>query len=84
MSDGRPNAMSDPHEHASAAGAPGASGPGELGYEGEAMIGDEGAVAGAESFEDPFGRPDTSAQDDRADNYTADDDTGATRNQRQQ
>ncbi|MDP8991695.1 MAG: hypothetical protein M3N31_01350 [Actinomycetota bacterium] len=57
----RANAMEEPHEHASAAGAPGASGPGEAGYEGESTIGDEGAVAGPESFEDPFGRPDGEA-----------------------
>ncbi|HSH61016.1 MAG TPA: hypothetical protein VK988_15530 [Acidimicrobiales bacterium] len=51
--------MREPHEHAWAAGAPGASGPGEAGYEGEAMVGDEGGAAGPESFEDPFGRPDS-------------------------
>jgi hypothetical protein len=56
MSD-EPNDMKEPHEHASAAGAPGASGPGEAGYEGEATIGDEGSSAGALSFQDPFGRP---------------------------
>ncbi len=58
MSDEEANRMREPHEHAAAAGAPGASGPGEAGYEGEAMVGDEGAVAGPESFDDPFGRPD--------------------------
>ena len=55
----RPNEMQRPHEHASAAGAPGASGPGDAGYEGEATIGDEGGTAGPESFQDPFGRPDS-------------------------
>lgn len=45
----------DPGEHSSAAGAPGASGPGEAAYEGEATIGDEGAAAGPESFIDPNG-----------------------------
>lgn len=50
--------MTDPHEHAEAAGAPGASGPGDPGYEGEATIGDEGGAAGPEAFGDPFGRPD--------------------------
>ncbi len=52
-------AMAEPHEHAAAAGAPGASGPGDAGYEGEAMVGDEGAAAGPEAFDDPFGRPDS-------------------------
>ncbi len=51
--------MSEPHEHAAAAGAPGASGPGDAGYDGEAMVGDEGGAAGPESFEDTFGRPDS-------------------------
>jgi hypothetical protein len=39
--------------------SPGASGPGEPGYQGEAQVGDEGAAAGPESYEDPFGRPDS-------------------------
>jgi hypothetical protein len=47
----------DPGHHSSAAGAPGASGPGDAGYEGEATIGDEGAAAGPESFQDPNGTP---------------------------
>ncbi len=47
----------EPHEHSSAAGAPGASAPGEPGYDGEATIGDDGAAAGEEAFVDPFGRP---------------------------
>lgn len=47
----------DPGEHSAAAGAPGASGPGEAAYEGEATVGDEGAAAGPESFEDPNGTP---------------------------
>lgn len=46
-----------PHEHASSAGAPGASGPGEPSYEGEVTVGDEGAAAGPEAYQDPFGRP---------------------------
>lgn len=45
----------DPGHHSSSAGAPGASGPGEPGYEGEATIGDEGAAAGPESFQDQNG-----------------------------
>ena len=56
-SGGESNEMREPHEHAAAAGAPGASGPGDAGYEGEAMVGDEGAAAGPQSFQDPFGRP---------------------------
>lgn len=36
--------MSRPHEHADAAGAPGASGPGDPGYDGSVTIGDEGAT----------------------------------------
>ena len=39
--------------------SPGASGPGEPGYEGDAPVGDEGASAGPESYQDPFGRPDS-------------------------
>lgn len=53
--DERPS-MDDPHEHAAAAGAPGA-GTSEQGSAGEATVGDEGAAAGPESFADPFGRP---------------------------
>jgi hypothetical protein len=45
----------DPGDHSAAAGAPGASGPGDEGYDGEATIGDEGAAAGPESFVDPNG-----------------------------
>ncbi len=33
--------------------APGASGPGDPAYEGEATLGDEGAAAGPASFVDP-------------------------------
>ena len=51
--------MSEPHDRSDAAGAPGASGPGDPAYDGEATIGDEGAAAGPESFQDPFGRPDS-------------------------
>ncbi|MGH2685618.1 MAG: hypothetical protein ACRDJP_09150 [Actinomycetota bacterium] len=39
--------------------SPGASDPGDKGYEGEVGVGDEGAYAGPESFQDPFGRPDS-------------------------
>lgn len=53
--------MREPHDRADAAGAPGASGPGDPAYDGEATIGDEGAAAGPESFDDPFGRPDPAA-----------------------
>ena len=42
--------------------SPGASGPGEPGYEGEAPVGDEGAAAGPEAYQDPFGRPESSAE----------------------
>ena len=35
------NRMKNPHEHASEAGAPGASGPGEPGFDGEVTLGDE-------------------------------------------
>lgn len=49
--------MAEPHEHAAAAGAPGASGPGDPAYDGEVTLGDEGGAAGPESFDDPFGRP---------------------------
>ena len=37
--------------------SPGASGPGEPGYEGEVTVGDEGGAGHPESFDDPFGRP---------------------------
>ena len=47
----------DPGHHSAAAGAPGASGPGEAAYDGAATIGDEGAAAGPESFQDPNGTP---------------------------
>jgi hypothetical protein len=47
----------DPGHHSSAAGAPGASGPGDAAYDGAATIGDEGAAAGPESFQDPNGTP---------------------------
>ena len=38
---------------------PGASGPGEPRYGGDATVGDEGAAAGPEAYQDPFGRPDS-------------------------
>jgi hypothetical protein len=38
--------------------SPGASSPGEPGYEGDVAVGDEGAAAGPEAYDDPFGRPD--------------------------
>ncbi len=37
--------------------SPGASGPGEPGYEGEATVGDEGGAGYPEPYDDPFGRP---------------------------
>ena len=58
MTDEEGNRWREPHDHSSAAGAPGASGPGEPGYEGEAMVGDEGAASVTEVFDEPFGRPD--------------------------
>ena len=39
--------------------APGASGPGEPGYDGDVAVGDEGAAAGPEAYQDQFGRPDS-------------------------
>ena len=39
--------------------SPGASGPGEPGYDGEVTVGDEGGGAGDEAYQDPFGRPDS-------------------------
>ncbi|MDQ3897915.1 MAG: hypothetical protein M3326_11865 [Actinomycetota bacterium] len=39
--------------------APGASSPGEPGYDGDVAVGDEGAAAGPEAYQDPFGRPDS-------------------------
>lgn len=57
-----PDRAKDPGHHSSAAGAPGASGPGDPGYDGEAMIGDEGAAAGPESFVDQNGTNDEIAK----------------------
>lgn len=57
MDKGPPHSHRHPHEHGSSAGAPGASAPGEEGYDGEATIGDEGAAAGPEAYVEPFGRP---------------------------
>jgi hypothetical protein len=47
------NKMKEPHEHASEAGAPGASGPGDPGYEGDVTIGEEGASGGDDTAETP-------------------------------
>ena len=55
MADTSKDRAKDPGHHAAAAGAPGASGPGDPGYDGEATIGDEGAAAGPESFTDQNG-----------------------------
>jgi hypothetical protein len=60
----RGNEMRRPHSHAAAAGSPGASGPGEPGFDGDAMVGDEGAAAGPESFDDPLGRSDSEGAGD--------------------
>jgi hypothetical protein len=46
---------------ANPAAAPGSSGPGEHGYGGAATVGDEGAAAGPEAYDDPFGRPTTAS-----------------------
>ena len=47
------NDMTQPHEHnVGAAGAPGASSPGEPGYDGHVTVGDEGA-AGDFELEEP-------------------------------
>lgn len=43
--------------------SPGGSGPGEPGYEGEVIVGDEGAAAGPEAYQDPFGRPGTGVKE---------------------
>ena len=47
------------HDDTALRPSPGASGPGEPGYDGEVTVGDEGAVAGDEPHQDPFGRPDS-------------------------
>ena len=49
--------MTENERGSNPAAAPGASGPGEQGYDGESTVGDEGAVAGPEAYQDPFGRP---------------------------
>lgn len=46
------------------AAAPGSSGPEEQGYDGAATVGDEGAAAGPEAYQDPFGRDDDGEQPD--------------------
>jgi hypothetical protein len=51
------------HRDGTAASSPGASAPGEAGYGGRATVGDEGAAAGPESFQDPFGRPERDEAD---------------------
>lgn len=45
------------HDDTTARTSPGASGPGEQGYSGEATIGDEGAAAGNAPYQDSSGRP---------------------------
>lgn len=40
------NKMKDPHPHSSAAGAPGASGPGDPGYDGDVQVGDDAGGTG--------------------------------------
>lgn len=51
--DASENDMTQPHEHnVGAAGAPGASSPGEPGYDGLVTVGDEGA-AGEYEMEEP-------------------------------
>lgn len=44
--------------------SPGASGPGEPGYDGAATVGDEGGAGHPEGYQDPFGRPDPSVAGD--------------------
>ena len=41
---------------------PGASSPDEPGYEGDVAVGDEGAAAGPEAYQDPFGRPNSGGE----------------------
>ena len=63
MAEERDNDWESPHSNNQGrGGSPGASEPGEAGYEGEVGVGDEGAHAGPESFQDPFGRPDQMAE----------------------
>jgi hypothetical protein len=51
--------MPDPDDDDTAIrSSPGASGPGEPGYDGDAPVGDEAAAVGPESYDDPCGRPD--------------------------
>ena len=57
--------MADDDLPSNPASAPGASGPGEQGYGGEATVGDEGAAAGPEAYQDPFGRPEDDEQAER-------------------
>ena len=48
----------EPHDHAAAAGPPGASAPGEPGYDGEVTLGDDAVAGPLDQYESPFGRPD--------------------------
>lgn len=43
------NKMKDPHPHSSSAGAPGASGPGDPGYDGDVQVGDDAGETPAEA-----------------------------------
>ncbi|HEX2849874.1 MAG TPA: hypothetical protein VHN98_04940 [Acidimicrobiales bacterium] len=61
--DDRDDLAEAPPSHSDEAVAPGASGPGEPGYEGRATVGDFGATADAVSFEDPDGDPDTTVEE---------------------
>lgn len=49
----------DDEDEGAGTSSPGASSPGEPGYDGEATVGDEGAAGGPEAYQDPFGRPDS-------------------------
>lgn len=50
-----PKKVNPRHEHAPENQSPGASGPGQQGYDGAVTVGDEGGAAGPESFLDPTG-----------------------------
>lgn len=55
--------MHEPHEHDDAARAPGASAPGEPGYEGEVTLGEDAMEGTTDQYESPFGRPEELPED---------------------
>ena len=57
MADEPRRGMNEPHQHDDAAVAPGATGPGQQGYSGEATVSDDGYIEGGDPAPDEFGGP---------------------------